>query len=238
MTAVPFEAVLFDMDGVVIDTHTEVTRFWNRLAERSQITLTEADFVQYIYGRKAVHTLEHLFPAMTPELWRQALDELAAEEAVQQYVAIPGVIPLLRALQQAGIPTALVTSAEPPKVQTVLSQLGLEDAFAAQVTAHDVEQGKPHPACYLLGAQRLGKLPERCIVFEDSLSGAEAAIKAGATCIGVNRLPDGLLRLGTAQVIPDFIQARIEGMEEGPVLRVSGEKRSAFQLVRGQQEKC
>ena len=215
-----FEAVLFDMDGVIIDTHTEVTRFWNRLAERSRITLTEADFVQYIYGRKAVHTLENLFPAMTPELWQQAMDDLAAEEAVQQYVAIPGVIELLRLLKQAGIPTGLVTSAEPPKVHTVLSQLKLEDAFAAQVTAHDVDQGKPHPACYLLGAQRLGKLPQRCIVFEDSLSGAEAAIKAGATCIGVNHLPDGLLKLGAAHVISDFAQAKLEA---GPVLRVSPE---------------
>jgi beta-phosphoglucomutase len=215
-----FEAVLFDMDGVIIDTHAEVTHFWNRLAQRSRITLTEADFIQHIYGRKAAQTLEQLFPAMTPELWQQAMDELAAEEAVQQYVPIPGVIPLLNLLKQAHIPVALVTSAEPPKVKTVLSQLGLEDAFDAQVTAHDVDQGKPHPDCYLLGAQRLGKSPEHCIVFEDSLSGAEAALKAGATCIGVNHLPDDLLRLGAAHVIPDFTQARLEA---GPVLRVSTE---------------
>lgn len=224
-----FEAVLFDMDGVIIDTHAEVTMFWNRLAERSQITLTESDFVQYIYGRKAAHTLEKLFPSMTAELWQQAMDELAAEEVAQQYVAIPGVIALLRSLKQAGIPAGLVTSAEPPKVKRVLSQLGLEDAFAAQVTAHDVDQGKPHPACYLLGAQRLGKPPERCIVFEDSLSGAEAAIKAGATCVGINTLPDGLLKMGAACVIPDFTHVRLD---ERRTLHISSDYAVDFKAVR------
>lgn len=220
MPTLPFEAILFDMDGVIIDTHAEVTQFWNRLAQRSGITLTEEDFDRYIHGRKAAHTLEALFPSMTPQLWQQALDELEAEEAVQQYVPIPGVIALLRSLQQARIPTALVTSAAPPKVQTVLHQLGLEDAFAAQVTAHDVEQGKPHPDCYLLGAARLDKPPQRCIVFEDSLSGAEAALKAGAVCIGVNPLPDGLLSLGAAHVILDFAQASLDA---GLLLRLPGD---------------
>jgi HAD superfamily hydrolase (TIGR01509 family) len=206
-----FEAVLFDMDGVIIDTHAEVTMFWNRLAERSQITLTESDFVQYIYGRKAAHTLEKLFPSMTAELWQQAMDELAAEEVAQQYVAIPGVIALLRSLKQAGIPAGLVTSAEPPKVKRVLSQLGLEDA------------------CYLLGAQRLGKPPERCIVFEDSLSGAEAAIKAGATCVGINTLPDGLLKMGAACVIPDFTHVRLD---ERRTLHISSDYAVDFKAVR------
>ncbi|MBZ0300132.1 MAG: HAD family phosphatase [Anaerolineae bacterium] len=228
----PFEAVLFDMDGVLIDTHVEVTRFWQRLAARYHVTLTPDDFVQHIYGRKAAHTLEQYFPQVTPAVWQQALDELEAEEASARYTAIPGVVKLLHALRQANIPTALVTSAEPKKPAVVLEQLGLTGVFAAQVTAHDVHQGKPHPDCYRLGAQRLGKPPQRCLVFEDSLSGAEAAIAAGARCIGINAIVEPLLHLGAAHVIPDFAQVELSLQGETAALHLPPDYR--VQLVPGQ----
>lgn len=211
MTDLHYEAVLFDMDGVVIDTHAEVTRFWQRLADSNGVTITPNDFTQYIYGRKAAYTLKELFPQITPAQWQQALADLEAEEAVAQYTPIPGVLNLLASLRTAGIPVALVTSAEPPKVHVVLQQLGLATTFAARVTAHDVGQGKPHPDCYLLGAQRLGLPPQRCIVFEDSLSGAQAAISAGATCVGVNTITEPLLQIGAAHVIPDFRGVSLDG---------------------------
>lgn len=230
MTTPIFEAVLFDMDGVIIDTHAQVTRFWLRLAERSHVTLTDDDFVQHIHGRKAEHTLGQFFPDVTDAMWAEAMADLEAEEAVTQYTPIPGVTRLVRALKEAGVPVALVTSAEPSKPAIVLPQLQIDDCFVAQVTAFDVDRGKPYPDCYRLGAQRVGKAPERCLVFEDSLSGAEAALRAGTTCVGVNHSPDALMQLGTAHVIPDFTQARVETTPTGPVLHLAANYTIQFAL--------
>ncbi len=218
MSSSRYEAVLFDMDGVVIDTHMEVTAFWQRLADASGVTLTPEDFTQFIYGRKAAYTLEMLFPQVTPAQWQAALADLEAQEAVARYRPLPGVLDTLAALNRAGVPIALVTSAPPSKVNVVLDQLGLTRSFAAQVTSHDVGQGKPHPECYQLGARRLGIAPERCIVFEDSLSGAQAAISAGATCIGVNPIAEPLLHIGAAHVIPDFQGVFLQTGPQGTTL--------------------
>lgn len=83
---------------------------------------------------------------------------------------------MLRQLQAAHLPLALVTSAHRWKVERVLKQLGLEQVFAAQITAHDIARGKPDPACYVRAAQALGgKHPSRCLVFEDAPIGVRAA---------------------------------------------------------------
>src|SRR5438094_1595158 len=112
-----FEAVLFDMDGVVIDTEEAVTRFWLDLAERHALQLTPQDFSDRIYGRKALYTLEALFPPMD----QRELDEFFANLEVYEndatYKPIPGVIDLLHALKRSGVSTALVTSAQVPKVK-------------------------------------------------------------------------------------------------------------------------
>ena len=220
MSESAFDAVLFDMDGVLIDTHMAVTRFWMQLADRTGVSLTSDDFVQHIYGRKAEHTLAQFFPKISETTWQQAVADLVAEEAVMQHKPIPGVIALLQALNKVRIPVALVTSAMPPKVAIVCEQLGLDQTFQAVVTARDIDQGKPHPDCYQLAAKRLGKPVNRCIVFEDSLSGAEAALAAGATCIGVNRASEQLLQLGVALVIPDFTGVAVETDARGMRLRL------------------
>jgi HAD superfamily hydrolase (TIGR01509 family) len=204
ITMAHYAAVLFDMDGVIIDSHVAVTRFWQKLAAANGIRLSEADFTQFIYGRKAAYTLEQLFPDLSPASWQQALDELLAEEAVMTYVPIPGVLAFIAALRSQGVPLALVTSADPAKVHVVLDQLGLADAFQTHVTAQDVSRGKPFPEPYQLAADRLGFPSATCVVFEDSQSGAQAAVAAGAACVGVNTNPDLLLSVGARHVIPDF----------------------------------
>jgi HAD superfamily hydrolase (TIGR01509 family) len=204
MTDQIFDAVLFDMDGVLIDTHEAVTAFWLRLAERCGVTLSDQDFTLHIYGQPAAQTLELFFPQIDPALWQQALADLDAEEAVAHYVPMAGVLDVLDTLRRAAVPTALVTSAAPSKVKAVLSQLGLERTFGTVVTAYDVARGKPDPTCYRLAAARLGVAAARCVVFEDSRSGVQAAVGAGAHCVGINRQPDILHAVGAAHVIPDF----------------------------------
>jgi beta-phosphoglucomutase-like phosphatase (HAD superfamily) len=104
-----------------------------------------------------------------------------------------------------------VTSGEPWKVEAMSGQLGLAGSFGVVVTAADIRRGKPDPECYALAADRLGVPPNRCVVFEDSVSGVQAAVAAGALCVGVQpswRLAQRLVECGAWHVIPDFVRVR------------------------------
>jgi HAD superfamily hydrolase (TIGR01509 family) len=156
--------------------------------------------------------MDAVFPKLTEAERAAVFADAYAYETNQMYSAVPGVIDLLRALRENDIAVALVTSGEKFKVAEVFRQLEIGDLFSAVVTAEDVPKGKPHPACYLLGAKRLDVPPERCVVFEDSISGVQAAVGAGTHCIGVRpaRTAPALLAEGARGVIPNFSAARVE----------------------------
>ena len=206
-----YQAILFDMDGVIVDTHQAVTAFWQKWSRAHQVRLNRTDFQQHIYGCPATHTLDVFFPALNPDQRGEIIADLNISEISQRYTAVTGVIPFLAELKRCDIPRALVTSGEPWKVNAVLTQLGLDDAFNATVTVSDIKRGKPNPDCYLLGATRLQVQPENCIVFEDALSGVKAAVAAGALCIGVQpEYQAPLLQAGAEYVVPDFLAVTLQ----------------------------
>lgn len=201
-----FKAVLFDLDGVVIDSNQGITAFWKMIAADYGVSLQESDFLQYIYGCPVRETLTALFPKLNTEERRAVHARLSAYETNLNYKAVPGVTMFLEDLASNRVPTALVTSSERWKVETVFKQLKLAELFTVLVTAEDIRHGKPDPECYRLAVERLGLAPEDCLVFEDALSGVRAAVKAGTHCIGVQR-PEGarlLFKAGAFRVIPDF----------------------------------
>ncbi|QBD75993.1 HAD family phosphatase [Ktedonosporobacter rubrisoli] len=202
----PYEAICFDMDGVIVDTRFAVTSFWQRLAAEYALTLTLDDFDHHIYGCSANHTLETLFPLLSKREQEEVYIKLEQYEQNSMYREIPGAIALLRQLHAAHLPLALVTSAHRWKVGRVLQQLGLEQIFAAQITVQDIVRGKPDPACYIQAAQALGKHPSCCVAFEDAKSGVLAARAAGMECCGVREpsLAQVLLDAGASIVIPDL----------------------------------
>ncbi len=215
-----YQAILFDMDGVIIDTHQAVTAFWQKWSRIHRIQLSPTDYQHNIYGCPATHTLDLFFTTLDADQRDEITADLTAYEINQRYTAVTGVIPFLDELKQCDIPRALVTSGEQWKVKAVLTQLGLDDIFNAIVTVADIKQGKPNPDCYLLGAARLQVVPEKCIVFEDALSGVKAAVTAGAFCIGVQpKHPTPLLQAGARYVVPDFSAVSLQvngGAETGP----------------------
>ena len=218
-----YDACLFDMDGVVIDTHQAVTAFWTGFAAARGVALTPEDFSRHIYGVPGAQTLGVLFPDLTPGERAAALDHMQAVETAQTYVPVTGVLAFLRALRERGIPAALVTSGDAWKIREVGAQLGLDGLFAATVTHEDVARGKPAPECYRLAAERLGVAPERCIAFEDSLSGVAAAVASGALTVGVS--PAGgaaLLERGACHVIRDFSAGSVRLLEPGAAALHSG----------------
>jgi HAD superfamily hydrolase (TIGR01509 family) len=206
-------ALLFDMDGVVINSHADVTNFWLEMAAKYGVHLTDDDFAHHIYGCPMRHTLDVCFPMLDAAQQAAAHAYHIDYEINLTYTPIPGILPLLESLRQRGVPTALVTGGEAHKVQTVLDQLDLHAAFRTTVNAGEIPRGKPHPDGYLLAAERLGIAPGRCLVFEDAVNGVQSALAAGAHCVGVDSWGNGpaLLPLGIYALIPDFSAVRLVG---------------------------
>ena len=220
-----FRAVLFDMDGVVIDTRQSIVEFWQVVAAEQGVMLTTDDFDRYIHGVPLTHTLKALFPNLPPEPDLAFLDRITRYERGLRYTEIAGVRSFLQSLKAAGVRTALVTSGMGWKVDEVVRQLALSGLFDVVVTAADIERGKPDPACYLAAAAKLEVAPADCVVFEDAVSGVRSAVAAGMVCIGVQsgHLAEVLVAEGVRHVIQDFTHARLDRSRNGTQLRLPGE---------------
>lgn len=204
-------AVLFDMDGVVIDTQDAVTHFWSRSAITYGVELADSDFIHHIYGCPATHTLSVLFSRLSSADREAVLSEMAQIEAHMEYKAVNGALELLDQLRRRAIPTALVTSADPWKVSAVYAQLPLNELFSVKVIGTDIERGKPYPDCYLRAAELLNASPDQCVVFEDAISGVKAAKAAGAFCVGVQRteMAKALVQAGAQCTVVDLREVEI-----------------------------
>jgi HAD superfamily hydrolase (TIGR01509 family) len=209
-----YRAALFDMDGVIVDTADAVVCFWQQIAQRYGIRLSEDEIATDVHGRPARGVLDALFPWLDASERKEVHVLMREYELADSYNAVPGAVELVKTLRRHGFPTALVTSGEPAKVDTVLRQLGLEGTFDAVVTADDVQIGKPDPQCYRLAARRLGVGPEDCVVFEDAVSGVRAAVAAGAACVGIGgpEAEESLMAAGAIAVVPNLLELSPEAL--------------------------
>lgn len=180
--------VLFDWDGVVIDSSSQHERSWDLLASERGLTLPEGHF-KAGFGKKN----EVIIPAMgwgsDPSLIKELADrkeelyrELVAAEGV---IVLPGARELLLALKEAGIPRAVGSSTPRGNLDALFAATGLNAFFDAVVCGTDVTHGKPDPEVFLKGAALLGLAPQRCIVIEDAFAGIEAALRGGMKVVGV-----------------------------------------------------
>ncbi|HEY9854105.1 MAG TPA: HAD family phosphatase [Stenomitos sp.] len=207
----PFEAVLFDMDGVVVDNMPLHRHVWAKFARMHGLDPTEAE-IRTADGRRAVDVVRMLFGS---DLTASRVADLAAqrEDIYHQELKtgplepVAGVRAFLTALGKAGIPRVLATSATPENIQLALGRLDLLPMFEAMVSAVDVRQGKPHPEVYLTAAARAKAAPDRCLVVEDALPGVQAAKAAGASCLGLmtSQSEEALREVGADWVAPNFL---------------------------------
>jgi sugar-phosphatase len=210
-------AIMFDMDGVIIDTRQSVIEFWNYVAAKLDVTLSPADFDRHIFGCPSSRTLDKLFPNLDQATRQWVFDMEVEFEKKAIYTPIRGAIALLTGLRAYHIPLGLVTSRQPWEMEGIYRQVDVESYFSVVVTSGDITQGKPHPACYLKGAELLKTPPETCLVFEDSVSGVSAGSAAGALCIGVQpseSIAKDLLDIGAAAVVPDLTQVTVSKSRE------------------------
>ncbi len=214
-------AVLFDMDGVLIDTDGAIADLWLGLAAESGVPLDATGIAADVLGCAPEHTVATVFAALDADGRERVLERVRVCEPDLGYAPVPAAVAVVEGLAAAGVPLALVTGASADRAGRVLKELGVAGLFGATVTWGEAARGKPAPDCYLLAARRLAVPPERCLVFEDTPSGVRAAVAAGARCAGVSRSAPAALRdSGARPVVATFADVTVR---TGPVLTVGGE---------------
>jgi HAD superfamily hydrolase (TIGR01509 family) len=202
-------AVVFDMDGVLIDSGAHHRDAWRLLLE--DLGLTPApDFWRLTIGRPAEEAVTLLLgrpvgAAEAARLARRKRDHYT-RLAARGMRPIPGAPAFVAALARQGVPRAVATSASRRDVDALLAEVGVRRHFEVIVTADDVRWGKPDPEVYVRAAEGLGMPPSGCIVFEDSVVGVHAARTAGMRVIGVTTAhsDDELQAAGAERAITDF----------------------------------
>lgn len=197
-----FKAVLFDFDGVVVDTESQYTVFWDRI---NKDYLPEVgNFALKLKGNTLAEVFGKYFPS--EETRAEIREKLNDFQRTMTYPDIPGVEEFVNSLRAAGIKTAVATSSDRDKMNFVYgARPELRDMFDKIFTAEDYRESKPSPDCYITAARHFGFAPEECIVIEDSVNGLQAAAASGSMVIGLTTSnPAEVVEKYSDIVIPDF----------------------------------
>jgi beta-phosphoglucomutase len=184
----PEFGVIFDVDGVLIDSYGAHLKTWQICCQRHGRECTEAQFAAG-FGRTSREVIRDTWPNPPSDAEIAAFDEekeiLYRELVANDFPHMPGARELIKALHAQGIPMAIGSSGPPRNVELAVEKLEAKDIIRTIITGRDVVKGKPHPDVFLKGAQGMGIDPSRCIVLEDAPPGIEAALAAGAKCLGI-----------------------------------------------------
>ena len=182
-------AVLWDLDGVLVDSAAFHFQAWRELFASLGREFSEADF-RRTFGLRNDAILRDLLgdlPLAEVERVGARKEALFRRAALGNIVALPGALSLLRLLRERRFKLALVSSTPHGNIDLILGSLGVEAAFDVIVGEEDVTRGKPDPEGFLLASKRLGVPPGECVVIEDAPAGVEAAKRGGMRCVGVSR---------------------------------------------------
>lgn len=181
------QGVLFDMDGVILDTEKLYTRFWQEAAHALGYPMTKEQALgmrslSRTIGRARIQS--YFGPDADYTAIRDKRIELMNAFIEKEGVEIkPGIHELLKYLKENNIKTSIATSSPLDRALKHLSSVGLDNAFDEITTGYMVEKGKPEPDIYLFAAEKLGLKPENCLVLEDSPSGILAGNRAGCAAV-------------------------------------------------------
>jgi HAD superfamily hydrolase (TIGR01509 family) len=210
-------AVIFDMDGVLIDSNPFHLRKWAGFLKEHGIPFDEEKLAEIVLGPANETTLRRYFgEQITPKQIQELSEEVEAEfrRAIAAHARpFPGARSLIEACDAQGILMAVASCAISKNVEFLVTALELRPYFQAILSRDDISYAKPDPEIYFRTAAKLGIEPAACVVFEDSFVGVEAAKRAGMKCVAIaSSFPAEDLRQGTRAdlVVPSFEVVSLE----------------------------
>jgi beta-phosphoglucomutase family hydrolase len=215
-----FGAVIFDMDGVIIDSEPIYFEAGDKLFRYLGLDVSEEEHHSYV-GIRSKDMWSHIRNKYKIDLSTEELVEMEMNIYIDYLLSkkdekpIPGVVELIEDLYKNNIDLALASSSSIKSIKIVLDMFNLEKFFKIIVNGYEVENGKPAPDIFVYAAKRLGVQPEGCIVIEDSKNGIEAAKSAGMKCVGFKNLNSGKQDLSSADMVIDsFSQLNYEKLRQ------------------------
>lgn len=176
-----FRIALFDLDGTLVDTEYQYTRFWERVGEELDIQVP--NLAQVIKGRTLTSIFQNFIPSVA--LQQEITRRLDSFESQMQFTFYPGALDFLDDIRSNGVRCAVVTSSNRAKMQALRSKVPQFDTlFDKVLTAEDFTASKPDPSCYIYGAQVFSAPKRHCVVFEDAVNGLQAGVASGIFTIG------------------------------------------------------
>lgn len=206
MQEIKFKAALFDLDGVVFDTESQYSVFWGMICR--QYHPEHPGLEHEIKGSTLVQIYDRWFSGPLESERPDITRRLDAYEQSMHYDYIAGFEALIADLHAHGVKTAVVTSSNIPKMESVyLYQPDFQTLFDAILTSEDFSRSKPDPDCYLRAARRLGVASDECIVFEDSFNGLRSGRAAQMKVVG-------LATTNTAEAIAPYSDMQISDYQD------------------------
>lgn len=204
--------VLFDLDGVVLDTESQYTVLWNNIGKKYGDV---GEIGRLSKGQTLTHILDTYFKGQT-ELQKHIIEELYEFEQNMSYAPIPGVMEFMKQMKVASVPTAVVTSSNKAKMENVYRHYpDFKDIVGHVFTSESFTRSKPDPECFLMAMRAFGGTPEDTVVFEDSVNGLKAARASGATVVGlVTSNPREVVEPLSDYAINDFTSMSLDRLKE------------------------
>jgi mannitol-1-/sugar-/sorbitol-6-phosphatase len=228
MTTIRCRGVLFDLDGVLVDSTPAVARVWAAWAREHGFDADE--IVRRAHGRPSLTTIRELLPDADHEAENREVERREIED-VDGVIPLPGALELLRALPPER--WAIVTSCTSPLARVRIRAAGLP-LPQQLVTSNDVLHGKPDPEPYLKGALLLGVPPAECVVLEDAPAGIRAGKAARARVVAMRTTADDteLLQAGADWIVNDCLDITLGSYRDGEAFLIVGRQQNSL-LVRG-----
>ncbi|MFL6439674.1 MAG: HAD family hydrolase [Terriglobales bacterium] len=211
-----FKAIIFDLDGVIVDSHPLHTEAWKRFLSSRGIIAADEELALVRSGENKEEILRHFIGDLSEHQLRAYGEQKDRfyREKVRELKTVKGVRQLLKQLKHAGVPCAVASSGSFRRVHETLDLLRLRGCFATVATAAEFKMGKCDPAIFLRSAQWMRVRCEECLVFEDSVIGVRSATAIRMKCVGIADPVRGraLLEAGAEVVFPNFAHVTVSDL--------------------------
>lgn len=212
----PLQAIIWDLDGVIVDSSEQHRRSWQLLAAETNVTFSDDDFWR-TFGRSNAAIIPQFWGA---QLSASEIDALADRKEVyfrdllkDDLHALPGALELMQAAHAAGLKQSLASSAPMDNITVISDGLGLRRWLDAIVSGDRLPHGKPAPDIFLLAAERLSVAPAGCVVIEDAPAGVAAAAAAGMRCLAVTNSHPASALAAANRIVDSLAGLRLADLE-------------------------